>query len=104
MTKLNRQLLVRLVGVFLLAFLAWMVIQGHAAGAIEVGVRHKSVLLSGGDMWLGYLFYFLSACVTLFLFFLENVQSKTYIVLAAIVGTTWLITLVVCLIVGIDVA
>lgn len=98
--QLRRQLVVRLLAVFILAFCVWMLVHGYATGAIEVGTRRSSFFLTGPDMWLGYVFWFLGASLTPFLYFIQHAQTKTYRVLSKVVGISWFVTLALCFLRG----
>lgn len=96
----RRRLIIRLVGVALLVLSTWMVVHGHAAGEIEVGTRRSSFFLSGEDMWLGYLFWFIGAAIGLMLCFIHLAHTRMHKLLSKLTGAAFFVTLGLCFLKG----
>jgi hypothetical protein len=97
----RRLFILRLVGVSILAFSIWRIVDGHATGAIEVGTRRSSFFLSGEDMWLGYLFWVIGAAVAIILCFIHLAHTKTHRLLSKLVGVAFFVTLGLCFLKGV---
>ena len=70
---------------------------GYITGVIKVGTRHHSFLMSGENLWLGYLFLLSSAAISVFLIFINKNQAKEFNALAKIFGSAWFLTLGACM-------
>lgn len=99
----RRAFWIRLLGIPLLAFSLWMLVRGHQAGAFEVGTRRSSVLVTGPDIWLGYVNWLATAALAPCCFFVQHQHTRLFRVLSAVVGGVWFVTLALCFIKGVPV-
>ena len=93
----SKLIVLRLAGIAMLIFLANHAYIGHMTGTIEVGTRRNALTMTGDNLWLGFLFLISSAATSMFLLFINYGQTKTFILLAKIFGSTWFVVLGLCI-------
>ncbi len=94
----RRLVLIRMVSItMIIACINYMYV-GYSTGVIEVPIsRRNSLTMTGGDLWLGYLFLILMILMFIVLLFINNHQAKIFRRIAAIIGVTWILTIGICI-------
>ncbi|MDG9922488.1 MULTISPECIES: hypothetical protein [unclassified Pseudomonas] len=92
----SRLFILRSLALVLILFLANQAFEAYQDGVMRLGTRRFSIMLSGGDIWAGYLFLSTCAAVSMFLFFCNHAFTHSYKRLAPWIGGGWFASLVLC--------
>lgn len=75
---------------------------GYTTGIIQVGTRRHSLLMTGENLWLGYLYWLSNLTVSIFLLFANKGQTKLFNTLAKIFGGAWFAVMAACILTDIS--
>ncbi|HEX6638665.1 MAG TPA: hypothetical protein VF033_13490 [Steroidobacteraceae bacterium] len=96
----RRLAIIRLLGVALVAWSIGALIHGHEVGEFRTGTRRNPVLLSGDDLWLGYVFWSLGAVVGVLLCLIHLHHTRAHAIAGKVTGTAFFVALGLCLLTG----
>ena len=89
-------ILLRSIGVAMLIFLASHAYIGAITGKIEVGNNRNALIMTGENLWLGFLFLLSSATIFVFLLFINHNKTAKFNFLAKIFGGAWFLIFGLC--------
>ena len=71
---------------------------GYVTGVIEVGTRRNSLIMTGENLWLGYMFLLASTAISTLLLFINKSQTKSFNNYAKVFGGIWFVTFGACIV------
>ena len=92
----RKLIILRLVGVAMILGCANHAYEGYVSGTIAVGAGRHSLVMSGDDLWLGYLFLLSTAMVSSLLIFANHRKAKAFGQAAKVSGMAWFAAFSAC--------